>query len=169
MHDRKARPPIPILFARCRCCAATLGVLAAFLVSTLWPPAVAATFTGGLPPGYARIWLYRLDEPYVSLARPYVRLNGRIVGISEPGGAFYRDVRPGDYYVSVDSQGRDVNQFARVDAAAGQQIYIEVQVLRGWDCGLFDHDRCWPTFYTRLQSPQVAIAAIARGRFYGGG
>lgn len=121
------------------------------------------------PKGYARIWIYRLYEPYVSLGRPYVRFNGRIVGISEPGGAFYRDVAPGKYSVSVDSQGRDVNQFASVDLAAGEEAYIEVQVLEGWDCGMFDHNRCWPTFYTRLQQPQAAIAAIANSRLDNGG
>jgi hypothetical protein len=61
-------------------------------------------------------------QPYVSLARPYVRFNGRIVGISEPGGAFYRDVVPGGYDITVDSQGHDVNQFAHATVVADQQI-----------------------------------------------
>ena len=132
-------------------------------------PAMATAIAGGPPPGYARIWMYRLDEPYVSLARPYVRFNGRIVGISELGGAFYRDVLPGKYYVTVDSMGRDVNQFAHVTAVAGQQIYIEIQVLRYWDCSSDQNDQwCWPTFYTRLQPPQVASAAIADSKLYDG-
>jgi hypothetical protein len=107
----------------------------------------------------------------VSLDRPYVRFNGRIVAISELGGAFYRDVAPGEYYVTVDSLGSDVNQFVRVGAAAGQQIYIEVQVLQYWACQGYDRHTqfCWPTFYTRLQPPQVAAAAIAHSKFYGGG
>jgi hypothetical protein len=136
-------------------------MLAALMLWALLSPAIAAMSPGRPPPGYARIWLYRLDEPYVSLARPYVRFNGRIVGISEPGGAFYRDLAPGKYYVTVDSQGRDVNQFVDVNVAASQQVYIEVQVLISWDCTTFDSNRCSPTFYTRLQPPQVAIATIA--------
>jgi hypothetical protein len=146
-------------------------MLAALLVCALMLPAVAAAMPGSPPPGYARIWVYRLDEPYVSQDRPYVRFNDRIVAISELGGAFYRDVLPGEYYITVDSIGRDVNQFVHVSATAGQQIYVEVQVLQYWDCGSSDlHNKgCWPTFYTRLQVPQVAAAAIAHSRFYGGG
>jgi hypothetical protein len=139
-----------------------MSLIAALVVWAPILPAVAGAMPAGPPPGHARIWIYRLDEPYVSLARPYVRFNDRIVGISDPGGAFYRDVLPGRYRVTVDSQGRDVNQFARIDLAAGQQAYIEVQVLRDWDCSTSDHDRCWPTFYARLEPPQHAVAAIAR-------
>jgi hypothetical protein len=142
-------------------------MLAALFVCGLLSQAGTAATLGGPPPGYARIWLYRLDEPYVSLARPYVRFNGRVVGISEPGGAFYRDVAPGEYYVTVDSEGRDVNQFARAAVVASQQIYIEVQALEYWDCGGPDKEGewCWPTFYTRLQLPQTAAAAIAHSKF----
>jgi hypothetical protein len=139
-----------------------MSLVAALVVWTPVSPTVANAAPASPPPGYARIWIYRLDEPHVSLARPYVRFNDRIVGISEPGGAFYRDVLPGKYHVTVDSQGRDVNQFAHIELIAGQQAYIEVQVLRSWDCNGFDHDQCWPTFYARLQQPQVALAAIAR-------
>jgi hypothetical protein len=148
-----------------------VGVRAALLLWSLLSPALGAAIPAGPPPGYARIWIYRLDEPYVSLARPYVRFNSRIVGISELGGAFYRDVAPGKYDVTVDSAGRDVNQFVDVELAAGQQVYIEVQVLRYWDCGGPDSDGdewCQPTFYTRLQFPRVGAAAIAKSTLYNG-
>jgi hypothetical protein len=65
----------------------------------VWGPAVAAgTAAPGVAPvspGTARIWIYRDYEPYETLARPYVRLNGAVIGISEPGAVFYRDVAPG--------------------------------------------------------------------------
>ena len=76
-----------------------------------------------IPNGAARIWFYRDYEPSETLARPYVRLNQQIFGISEPGGAFYRDVAPAHYSVTVDTAGRDVNQFPEVDLGAGQQAY----------------------------------------------
>lgn len=132
------------------------------------PPSLAEP--AGPPPGYARIWLYRYDEPYVSLATPYVRFNGRIVGVSEPGAAFYRDVPPGNYYVTVDSEGRDVYQFANVAVVAGQQVYVQVQVSRLWDCNGGDTKGigyCRDTFYTRLQLPQVGAAAVAALPFAG--
>jgi hypothetical protein len=162
--------PIQAMFTRCLCRAAAMTMLAVFLVGAPVTLAGAAA-PGGPPPGYARIWLYRYYEPYVSLATPYVRFNGQIVAISEPGGAFYRDVAPGEYRVTVDSDGRDVNQFATVGVVAGQQIYIDVQASRYWECG-GGGDRgsgwCRDTFYTRLQLPQVAAGAIAHIPLYNG-
>jgi hypothetical protein len=67
--------------------------------------------------GKDRLWFYRDYEPYETLARPYLRLNEQVAGISESGGTFYRDVAPAHYSVTVDSAGRDVNQFAEVDLA----------------------------------------------------
>ena len=128
----------------------------------------AATMPGGPPPEYARIWLYRDYQPYVSLARPYVRFNGRIVGISEPGGAFFRDVMPGGYEITVDSQGHDVNQFAHATVVAGQQIYVEVDALRLSNCAGARRGSCRPTFYTLLRPPEIAASAMANSAFHGG-
>jgi hypothetical protein len=118
------------------------------------------------PPGMARIWIYRDYEPYASLARPYVRLNGQITGISEPGGAFYRDVRPGLYDVTVDSDGYDYDQFPRIGVVAGQQIFLKVYVDPFWYSG-WNWRR--DTFYVREELPQAAAPEIARMPFYGGG
>ncbi|HJU15395.1 MAG TPA: hypothetical protein VJ770_02900 [Stellaceae bacterium] len=152
-----------IPFAACR--TGLLVLLAAFLV---WasPPRPGFAETAGPPAGYARIWIYRYDEPYVSLATPYVRFNGRIAGVSQPGGVFYRDVPPGEYHVTVDSEGQDVYQFVTVAVVPGQQVYIQVQVSSSWYCGGGGGDRgggawCRPTFYTRLQLPQIGAAAVA--------
>jgi hypothetical protein len=166
--------PIRSILARCLYRAAALGMLAALLIGSPLSAAGAAVAPGaGPPPGYARIWIYRYYEPYESLDTPYVRFNGQIVGVSEPSGSFYRDVAPGEYYVTVDSLGKDVNQFTRVGVAAGQQIYILIQVSKWWDCGGGGGNRggggwCRPTFYTRLQLPEVAAGAIAHMPFYGG-
>ena len=138
-------------------------------IGMLFSPVRATVVSGGPPPGSARIWLYRDYQPYVTLARPYVRLNGRVVGISEPGGAFYRDVAPGRYEITVDSDGHDVNQFARATVAAGQQIYVEVDALRSSNCaGGGRGGSCRPTFYTRLRPPEIAASAIANSAFHGG-
>ena len=164
------RPP---LAARRFCRTATIILAIAFLGWMQAPPAGFAE-TAGPPPGYARIWIYRYDEPYVSLATPYIRFNDRIVGVSTPGGVLYRDVPPGTYYVTADSEGRDVNQFTTVAVVPGQQVYIQVQVSKDWDCGGGGGGRgggsawCRPTFYTRLQLPQVGAAAIGMLAYNGG-
>jgi hypothetical protein len=107
------------------------------------------------------------------LARPYVRLNGAITGISEPGGVFYRDLAPGTYEVTVDSDGTDVQQFVTVQVAAGQQAYVKVLVSKDWASG-GGGDRggsAWQrnTFYTWQIQPAAAAADIARMPYYLGG
>jgi len=146
-----------------------MATLAVVLACALFSRAGGTVVSADPPPGYARIWLYRDYQPYVSLARPYVRFNGRIIGISEPGGAFYRDVVPGRYDITVDSEGRDVDQFAHVTVVAGQQIYVEVDALRYSNCASGSRSgSCRPTFYTRLRPPQIAASAIANSAFDGG-
>ena len=132
-------------------------------------PPTSSVVIPPIPAGEARLWFYRDYEPSETLARPYVRLNEQVTGISEPGGAFYRDVAPAHYSVPVDSAGRDVNQFADIDLAAGQVVYVKVLSLRSW----LDDD-CIPwggcdTFYVRLVPAEAARAAIARSPFYDSG
>jgi hypothetical protein len=77
-------------------------------------------------------------------------------------------VVPARYSVTVDSAGRDVNQFAQVDLAGGQEAYAKVLSLRSW---LADDCMAWggcDTFYTRLMPAEAARGAIARSPFYGG-
>jgi hypothetical protein len=141
----------------------------ALAAATNWAPSVPP-----VPPGMARIWIYRDYEPYQSLARPYVRLNGAIAGISEPGGSFYRDVAPGTYAATVDSEGTDVQQFVSLAVAAGQQVYVKVLASASWDSGGGGGERGgggWArdTFYTWQIPPQAAAAEIARMPFYNGG
>ncbi len=132
------------------------------------PPPTSSVAIPPIPPGAARLWFYRDYEPSETLARPYVRLNEQVFGISEPGGAFYRDVAPANYSITVDSAGRDVNQFAEIDLAAGQEAYAKVLSLRSW---LDDDCMAWggcDTFYVRLMPADAARAAIAASPFYGG-
>jgi len=77
-------------------------------------------------------------------------------------------VAPAHYSVTVDTAGRDVNQFPEVDLAAGQQAYAKVLSLRSW---LGDDCMTWggcDTFYVWLMPPEAARAAIAASPFYGG-
>jgi hypothetical protein len=137
---------------------AMASVLLVALFGSAAPAPAGAAAAPPLPAGTARIWIYRDDEPYVTLATPYVRLNGRIVGVSEPGGAFYRDVPPGIYKVTVDSPGRDVNQFVTVALASGQTVYVKVEASRWWWSG---RGWRWNTYYTQVIPPSCARNQIA--------
>jgi hypothetical protein len=119
-----------------------------------------------IPAGAFRLCIYREYEPVETLARLYVRINGGIVGISEPGGAFHRDLLPGTYHVTVDTVGHDVNQFADVTTSAGQTVYIQVESSKLWESDL---NYTADTFYTRVTSPGNAETELAPGRFCGGG
>jgi len=159
---------MPKLASHLRHGAAAAALLLALANCGALPPTSAVAIPP-IPSGAARIWFYRDYEPYETLARPYVRLNQQISGISEPGGAFYRDVAPDHYNVTVDTAGRDVNQFPEVDLTAGQQVYAKVVSLRSW---LDDDCMTWggcDTFYVWLMPAGVARPAIARSPFYGGG
>jgi len=154
------------IVAHCRHGAAIALLLAATSCARL--PPTSSVALPPVPSGAARLWFYRDYEPYETLNRPYVRLNEQVVGISEPGGAFYRDVAPAHYSVTVDSDGRDVNQFAEADLAAGEEAYAKILSLRSW---LGDDCMAWGdcnTFYVRLMPAEAARAAIAASPFYGG-
>lgn len=128
-------------------------------------PPTSAVAIPPIPAGEARLWIYRNDGPNDPQATPYVRLNGQVAGVSEANGAFYRDVAPGHYLVSVDSYGRDVYQFAETDLTAGQVAYVLVQSLRKVSGGESGASR--DIFYTRLLPVETARAAVANTPFYG--
>jgi hypothetical protein len=118
-------------------------------------------------PGQGRIWIFRTFQPEITQEQPYVRVNGQIVGTALLGRAFYRDVPPGNYEVSVDSRGVAPNQFAHFGLAAGQTAYVAIDA-NGWWAGL-----CWrcqiPTFYTLVVTRQLALAELATLPLAGGG
>lgn len=90
-----------------------------------------------LPPpaaGTARLYFYRLLEPYEITTGTSVYLNGGAVGYSRNGTVMYRDVPPGRYFVSVLSRGQYPYQFKMVQAQAGQVWYFRIESLAGKSC-----------------------------------
>jgi hypothetical protein len=147
--------------------AGIIGVLVG-LCACMRLPATSAVTIAPIPPGLARVWFYREDLPDVGQQRPYVRMNGAVVGISEDGGAFYRDVPPGDYYVTVDSYGVDINQFPHIVMAPGETVYLQVLGSKYWASGgATPWER--PTFYVWVMPPNVGAPAVAALPFYPGG
>lgn len=132
-------------------------------------PPTSSVVIPPVPAGGARIWIYRNEGLYESKDRPYLRLNGQIAGISEPNGAFYRDLPPGHYMVSVDSYGVPYpNQFAQLDLGAGQEAFINVVSMRervggGGDSGF----GLRAIFYAWLIPADAARPEISGIPFYG--
>jgi hypothetical protein len=93
-------------------------------------------------------------------------LNSQIIGVVQPNGAFYRDVPPRHYSVTVDSYGVPYpNQFAQVDLGAGQEAFVEVLSKREKVGGL---EGSRAAYFTELAPADVAWAAIGAIPFYGG-
>ena len=153
-----------------------VGVLALAAAGCTELPRTAAITVPPIPPGEARVWFYRDGGPYDGVGTPYLRMNDAIVGISEPGGASYRDVPAGPYHITVDSYGKDFNQEKNVQLAAGQELFVKIVSLRNWITGGGGGgdmggggDYARDTFYVWLVSPEIARADVARSAFYGGG
>jgi hypothetical protein len=123
--------------------------------------------------GQARVWFYREPDIYESLQRPFARMNGNVVGISEPGGTFYRDVPPGHYHVSVDSYLPPFGSTRDLDLFPGQQVYFKV-LPEADNCngqgasGIVAVSECMD-YYVWIMPPEVGQAAVARSQFYTGG
>jgi hypothetical protein len=131
-------------------------------------PTTSSVTIPRIPAGEARLWFYRDGGPYEIQASPYLRLNGRVTGISEPDGTFYRDVAPRPYFVTVDSYlDNYVDQFASIDLAAGQEAYVKVLSMRRDKAG-GETEFARDIFFTRIIPADTARAEAFSGRFYGG-
>jgi hypothetical protein len=149
---------------------AGVGPVLLAMVSCAPLPPTASVAVPPISAGESRVWFYRDWGPYDGRGTPYLRMNEAIVGVSEPGGALYRDVMPGQYHVTVDSYGHDFNQSREVYLFPGQQAYFKIVSLRNWIAGggrRTDFQR--DTFYVWEMAPEVAQGDLARSQFYGGG
>ena len=116
----------------------------------------------------ARLYFYREYEPYESLGRPYIYLNGQPSAVSEPGGVLYRDVPLGSYLVAVDSYGVFPEQSKTVAVKGGETYYVKVESLRSWASGggmNDDYER--DTFVVVLIDPERARHEIPDLKFFG--
>jgi hypothetical protein len=139
------------------------GVVLLLLANCSRLPPVSAVDLPLIPPGSARVWFYRVYDPTESKGRPYIYMNGAVVGISDQGYAFHRDVPAGPYQVSVESYGHDLFQFRAVALVPGQQAYVKILSLRSWvESGRnFSRD----TFYVLIIPPTFAQPEISHYPF----
>jgi len=127
--------------------------------------ASAQALPAGQPP-VARIWIYHELNPNESMAQPYVRIDGAVIGASAPGTAFYRDLPAGRHQISVESYVDDGNQTKLVDLVPGSQVYAKIvpfgDIVQGG--GEFGGGYHRNTYYLWLYPPELAQPVIARGQ-----
>jgi len=140
------------------------GVMA--LVAGCTQMATSAGPVAASPPSpqLARVWFYRDLNPNESLAEPYVRIDGAVVGASEPGGAFYRDLAPGRHRLSVDSYAEDRNQARDVDVPPGREVFAKILPLDDFVEGGGEYSGGYHrnNYVLWLYPAEVARPAIAR-------
>ena len=120
-----------------------------------------------IPAGQGRIWVYRIWLPSESLNLANIEVNGVYFGAVENGGAFYRDIPPGNYHIVPASWAHnpDTTPYMNTNVAVvpGQQVYIKIVDLTSWAISVsgsrnFQRDAFWAW----MIPPEVAQAEIAR-------
>ncbi|HEX7968447.1 MAG TPA: hypothetical protein VF502_09520 [Stellaceae bacterium] len=112
-----------------------------------------------VPPGAARIFVYRDYEPYQSLSWVPAFIDGYNVGAVGPGHVIMRDVPPGTHDIAVASQGLYPNQDKVVTLAPGQVAFAKITSFKGLDPTA---NRAVPltTFVVTLVDPETARREI---------
>ena len=124
------------------------------------PPTTASVAIPPIPPQQGRVWFYReVDTADQDSTTTYVRLNGAIAGVPEQGGAFYHDVPPGRYQITVDSEGMSPSPSRDAALVAGEQIYARIGLGGSWN---------GQGFTITVEPSEVGHAAIEHSKFYGG-
>lgn len=119
--------------------------------------AAVASSLPPIPAGTARIYFYRVSEPYEGDVPTIAYLNGTAVGTTQAGAVLYRDVAPGSYDITVASDAAFPNQFKSARLAAGETLYVRVETLESWACGGKAPSSCnYTTFAVSLIAADTA-------------
>ncbi|HKF72997.1 MAG TPA: DUF2846 domain-containing protein [Stellaceae bacterium] len=150
--------------------AVAVGLMLTACQGRVTEPSIASATIVPVAAGQARIYFYRDWEPYESLSRPLIYLNDTAAEISEPGGISFRDLAPGEYHISVDSQGVYPHQFKELALRAGDIRYVKVESLASWYTGRGPgHLGYRDTFVVELIPERQARDEITDKRYAPGG
>jgi len=85
-----------------------------------------------VPAGKGRIYFYRDSSMMGGAIRPDIKLNGKAIGESLPGGFFYVDQAPGKYSVSTSTEVERTLEFS---LAPSEVKYVRTSVSMGFFAG----------------------------------
>lgn len=107
-----------------------------------------------VPAGMARLYFYRVLNPYDPVVWTEVALNGAPVGSSGPGRIFYRDVAPGTYEITAHTDELYPHQFKTVAVAAGSTTFVKIEPQPVWN--VTGRQASGNTFSVSIIEPSVA-------------
>ena len=106
------------------------------------------------------MWFLRTKDPQeLEQGDPIIFANGKSVGRSIPGIAFYRDYPPGTYVFMVQSYGVEGSEAVNKNIkqlAAGSQTYLEILWGGSWLVGTVGG----ATFFVRTLPPELDQAYL---------
>lgn len=114
-----------------------------------------ADHISAVPQDTSRLVFYRTETLVGSAVQPDIRLNGRVVGRSQPGGFFYVDAAPGRQIVVASTE---VETKLEVETTAGETLYIASAIGMGLFVGRIQFT---------LPSERQALADIPSLRYTG--
>ncbi|MBV9199493.1 MAG: hypothetical protein JO320_18520 [Alphaproteobacteria bacterium] len=150
--------------------AGSLGVLGLLALGGCANPSAPGGSPAQTPPlgaGMARIWVLRQTDPEqgnFEAARPTVFANGAPLGESQEGTAFFHDLPPGTYKLTVQAFGTPAKQSDTVQLSAGMQSYVQIQAVPNWEEG--SRVGGW-SFAVLSMSPEVAQQYLPTMTFLG--
>jgi hypothetical protein len=110
------------------------------------------------PADMARLYIYRDATICGSQLWRAVSLNGQVMGSSEPGAVFYRDVAPGTYEVEVASDKLYPDQFKMVRLVPGSITFVKIQEQPSWSQSGFGTKGV--TFVVAIIEPAIGTAEM---------
>jgi hypothetical protein len=119
------------------------------------PPAPVAA----LAPGMARVWVLRQPSSpggNIAASDPMVFINGAPLAQSAQGTAYYHDLPPGTYRLTVQPYGTPTNYVDTVQLASGMEAYVQVEPVPNWEIGTAGGG----SFIVASMSPQEAQAYL---------
>jgi hypothetical protein len=102
------------------------------------PPPVSQAQAPAIPPGMARVWVLRQQDPprgNLEAALPMVLANGAPLAESKEGTVYFHDFRPGTYKFKVQAFGTPAKESDTIQLAPGMQSYVQVQAVPNWEQG----------------------------------
>jgi len=126
-----------------------LSALGLVLAACATGPKLSETQVAAVPPEQGRVYFYRTMLLGAAI-QPLITLNSENVGNCQPGGVFYKDVRPGDYQATVSTE---VEHRLTFTIARGEVKYVRCYLSIGLVVG---------QAHLELVSPQEAQGEISR-------